>query len=251
TGRGPNRSTRYPSTGTSHVSVSTKMVNATWIAARPQWYLASIGLTNSVHPYCRFAIIVMQTMPKISCHQRPARTPFASVAMFTPPLCRFAPAGRGLCGRSLPGQALQPAILLRGVGRHLGRTLACGKPFTERDHQHEAERGGDQLQAVAGDVRLVLSILDAKARQPPGERAVGDEHLARHPADESGAQGNDHREALHQLDEERRAEDDERNRDGEAEDQQHIAAPGGGSDRDDVVEAHDEVGDQYRLDGGQ
>src|SRR5215813_3945520 len=56
--------------GTNQVSVRTKMVNATWIAARPQWYCWSIGLTNSVQPYCRLAIITMQMMPKISCPQR-------------------------------------------------------------------------------------------------------------------------------------------------------------------------------------
>ena len=54
--------------GTSQVSVSTKIVKATWIAARPQWYFWSIGLTNSVQPYCRLAIITMQMMPKMSCH---------------------------------------------------------------------------------------------------------------------------------------------------------------------------------------
>src|SRR5207253_4045449 len=59
----PKRSTSQPSTGTSHVSVSTKIVKATWIAARPQWYFWSIGLTNKVQPYCRLAIITMQTMP--------------------------------------------------------------------------------------------------------------------------------------------------------------------------------------------
>src|ERR1700709_486297 len=32
TGRGPYLSTRYPSIGTSQVSVTTKIVNATWIA---------------------------------------------------------------------------------------------------------------------------------------------------------------------------------------------------------------------------
>src|SRR6516165_1458496 len=48
------------------------MVNATWIAARPQWYFWSIGLTNSVQPYCRLAIITMQMMPKISWPQRVA-----------------------------------------------------------------------------------------------------------------------------------------------------------------------------------
>src|SRR5438445_8261058 len=67
---GPKRSTNQPSTGTSQVSVNTKMLNATWIAARPQWYLASIGKTNSVQPYCKLAIITMQAMPKASCHQR-------------------------------------------------------------------------------------------------------------------------------------------------------------------------------------
>src|SRR5438477_9684924 len=69
---GPKRSTNQPSTGTSQVSVNTKIVNATWIAARPQWYFWSIGLTNSVQPYCRLAIITMQMMPKINWPQRVA-----------------------------------------------------------------------------------------------------------------------------------------------------------------------------------
>src|SRR5438477_6557257 len=69
---GPKRSTNQPSTGTSQVSVNTKMLKATWIAARPQWYLASIGSTNSVQPYCRLAIITMQAMPNTSCSQRNA-----------------------------------------------------------------------------------------------------------------------------------------------------------------------------------
>ena len=69
--RGPNRSTRYPSIGTSHVSVSTNSVKATWIAARPHPCFALIGLTNSVHPYWRFAIIDMHSTPTNSCHHRP------------------------------------------------------------------------------------------------------------------------------------------------------------------------------------
>ena len=69
---GPKRSTNQPSIGTSQVSVITKMLNATWIAARPQWYFWSIGVTNSVQPYCRLAIITMQTMPIASCSQRVA-----------------------------------------------------------------------------------------------------------------------------------------------------------------------------------
>src|SRR5262245_57253969 len=68
--RGPNRSTNHPSMGTSHVSVATKIVNATWMLVRPQWNLASIGSTKYVHPYCRFAIITMQTTPATSWTQR-------------------------------------------------------------------------------------------------------------------------------------------------------------------------------------
>src|SRR3954471_3163953 len=68
--RGPYLSTNQASIGTSQVSVTTKMVKASWIAARPQWCGRSIGPTNRVHPYCRVAIIAMQTMPMTSWSQR-------------------------------------------------------------------------------------------------------------------------------------------------------------------------------------
>src|SRR5262245_38830965 len=48
-----------------------KIVNATWMAGRPQWYLSLIGLTKSVQPYCRLATIDMLMTPRPSCHQRP------------------------------------------------------------------------------------------------------------------------------------------------------------------------------------
>src|SRR6478735_805004 len=67
---GPYLSTNQASIGTSQVSVTTKIVKASWIAARPQWFFASIGSTKSVQPYCRFAIIAIQTMPIASCSQR-------------------------------------------------------------------------------------------------------------------------------------------------------------------------------------
>src|SRR5450432_1906414 len=51
----------------SHVSIRINSVNATWIAALPQWCLASIGLTNSVHPYCKLATHAIATTPTISC----------------------------------------------------------------------------------------------------------------------------------------------------------------------------------------
>src|SRR6266852_9770874 len=66
-GRGPTRSARYASKGTSQVSKRTKRVKANWIATLPQWYLASIGLMKMVQPYCRLAIMAMQMTPATSC----------------------------------------------------------------------------------------------------------------------------------------------------------------------------------------
>src|SRR5579864_6923318 len=39
------------------------------MAARPQWYFASIGLTNKFQPYCRLATAAMQITPMRSCTQ--------------------------------------------------------------------------------------------------------------------------------------------------------------------------------------
>ena len=50
------------------------MVKVTWIAALLQPYLAPIGPTNSVHPYCRLATITMQMRPTINCAQGLAKT---------------------------------------------------------------------------------------------------------------------------------------------------------------------------------
>src|SRR5438067_1557384 len=36
-----------------------------------------MGFTNNVQPYCRLAIIAMQTTPSVNCHQRPRRSPTA------------------------------------------------------------------------------------------------------------------------------------------------------------------------------
>ena len=68
--RGPYLSTNQPSTGTSHVSVTMKIVNATWMAARSQPCFSCMGLTKNVQPYCMLAIMHMQMTPKINCIQR-------------------------------------------------------------------------------------------------------------------------------------------------------------------------------------
>src|SRR3954463_15903915 len=94
TQRGPKRSTRYPSTGISQVSTRTNSVKATWIAGRPQWYFSSIGLTNSVQPYWRFATQAIQMTPRVNCsHGFPnaPRLPFEFAFMVRSPSF-FAPA---------------------------------------------------------------------------------------------------------------------------------------------------------------
>ena len=52
------------------VSSAMKMLNANWMSAIAQPCALFIGCTNSVQLYCRLAIIIMQTTPKMSCAQR-------------------------------------------------------------------------------------------------------------------------------------------------------------------------------------
>ena len=73
--RGPYLSTNQPSIGTSQVSVTTKIVKATWMAARSHPCCSCIGLTKKVQPYCRLAIMHMQITPNSSCSQRFGRSP--------------------------------------------------------------------------------------------------------------------------------------------------------------------------------
>ncbi len=62
----PMRSTIQPSIGVSQVSSATNMLKAIWMSATDQPCATLIGWTNKVQPYCRLAIITMQTMPMIS-----------------------------------------------------------------------------------------------------------------------------------------------------------------------------------------
>src|SRR5882757_9897916 len=67
--RGPYLSTNHPSIGTSQVSNKTKSVKAIWIDARSQPNFFWMSGTKNVQPYCRLAIITMQTTPMTSCTQ--------------------------------------------------------------------------------------------------------------------------------------------------------------------------------------
>src|SRR5271156_1788007 len=59
---GPSISPIQPSIGVSQVSSAIKIAKANWIEAIDQPFALLIGLTNSVQPYCRLAIITMQRM---------------------------------------------------------------------------------------------------------------------------------------------------------------------------------------------
>src|SRR6266702_4459758 len=48
------------------------------MAGRPQWNFASIGLTNSVQPYWRFATQAMQMTPMVSCNHGFPNAPVVS-----------------------------------------------------------------------------------------------------------------------------------------------------------------------------
>src|SRR5713101_1747665 len=164
---GPKRSTSQPSTGTSQVSVSTKMVKATWIAARPQWYFWSIGLTNRVQPYCRLAIITMQMMPKISWPHRVAsdavaRDEIASVVLVV----------------TVPSM---PRILLVARNRDLGPRPRGLTPRLRRQHFNDARKQlvADWLPpthlALAHPTLLVAQpSMPANQRTPPRCNASAD-----------------------------------------------------------------------------
>src|ERR1035441_2575316 len=67
---GPRMSTIHPSNGVSQVSRAMNIAKANWIEAMDQPCALLIGLTNSVQPYCRLAIITMQMMLNIRLIQR-------------------------------------------------------------------------------------------------------------------------------------------------------------------------------------
>src|SRR5215470_14520912 len=90
---GPKTSANQPATGVSQVSSAMKMAKAHWIAARDQSGCAAlIGFTNSVQPYCRLAIEIMQMMTDTSCVHRVADDAFAptptvlATVIFPPPI---------------------------------------------------------------------------------------------------------------------------------------------------------------------
>ncbi len=57
--RGPSRSIRNPCAGCTHVWNRMNSVNAHWMSDSFQPVACCIGLTKSVHAYCRLAIMII------------------------------------------------------------------------------------------------------------------------------------------------------------------------------------------------
>ena len=75
--RGPKRSTRYASNGTSQVSKRMNVDNNPVMNGRPKLVFSLMGSTNSVQPYCRLAIITIVKMPTTNCVHRLRTMPAA------------------------------------------------------------------------------------------------------------------------------------------------------------------------------
>src|SRR3974390_3356869 len=80
---GPSTSTIQPWIGVSQVSSAMKIANANWMEAIDQPCVLLIGLTKSVQPYCRLAIIIMQITQNMSLLQRVPSDSLADAAVPT------------------------------------------------------------------------------------------------------------------------------------------------------------------------
>ena len=139
------------------------------------------------------------------------------------------------------------------------RRFLASHPLAQCQHQqcaadvgHPVQRGRDDGQALVVD--------RAELGHPGplvwvGEDRVGDQHAASNPAQQHAAGHDDHGVALHQLDDQLRAPDDDRDRDQQTQDdEQHLVlarALGGAGNGDHVVHRHYQVGDDDGLDGGK
>src|SRR5215813_10782368 len=129
------------------------------MAARPHWYFSSIGLMNSVQPYCRLAIITMQMTPRASWPHRvhteaTAGTLADVVVMLTP--------GRvWRCQYSLHRCSESLASMGRGSGLKLRRrtTVTAAAPCRWSDDRATMARSSSaRLSHVGSRTRSVAAI---------------------------------------------------------------------------------------------
>ena len=168
---------------------------------------------------------------------------------------------RALADRAAAGASRPTVLPARSRRRHRARPFRRGlaaAPAPERAGRRPARAARRPGRRRSARWPALRAARRAGRRGSVGTCAehgrVGDHHRAGDPAQQHAAQRDDHREAVHQLDHELAAPDDDRDANQQAEDhQRHLVvaagALGGAGDGDDVVHAHHEVGDDDRLDG--
>src|SRR6266849_6988344 len=188
--RAPSRSTRYPSNGTSHVSVRMKSVNVICTADSFTLSACVSGMVNRVHAYCRLAMAIMAMTPARSLHhRRPTRSPVpgdAPLAIESPPEVTECP---GRCGSRIGPSpstihAASSLPLCRQIrNRAKPRTLSArawppgeGEPLLCRDLPAERDHAWD-LPRVPHRVDLLLEVLKVLFREV-GEAALLEQVLA-------------------------------------------------------------------------
>src|SRR5437868_3836938 len=141
----------------------------------------------------------------------------------------------------------------RGVLGALQLALSPDRPRDE--HNDDADDSKDHFAAMPaiGELRRhaerfeqsIEADTDRTVEEPMQRwlyRRVRRHHLAGDPAEQARAGPYQRRKPRQQRHDQRGTRDDQGNADGESEDKQRNTAVGGGSNRDDVVEAHDDVG---------
>src|SRR5690606_5722701 len=123
----------------------------------------------------------------------------------------------------------------------LGRSFAAGQPAPHNDDQQRADDLGGDFNGGG----LFAELID--------DDHIGDQHAARDPAQQACPEGDDQRVAIDELEHQRAAPDDDRHADDQAEHNQAdlvvcMRILGRAGDGNDVVQAHDEVGDDDGLD---
>src|SRR5579871_4989251 len=172
-----------------------------------------------------------------------ATAPRSSARRALPMCCAASPTAVGLSPSTVPLAAIEPKYAGARTWQVAPRedlALAHGgvmRPLPKvAGHEHK-KRAGDLHD------KFQIQIWIETAEEEFDERIAG-EDIARDPAENTRAAPDQDRKALEECQDQGAAGDDDRNADRKPDRQQHVMPLGDGGDRDHIVEAHDEIGDE-------